>query len=97
MVDIRRTWLFVSLVLVFKLIKTTISDANTYMYVQIFLTKSGCQDLQCLYSLTPQQIINAVPWSEFPYWDMNDLGDIPEKGHFDGALAVVDGIPYELF
>ena len=39
--------------------------------------------------------MNAIPWFEFPYWSMNDFGDIPEKGHFDGALAVVDGIFYE--
>ncbi|XP_052777654.1 fumonisin B1 esterase-like [Mya arenaria] len=67
----------------------TAEDANSDN--QAFVRKSGCADVGCLYNLTPAEIIASLPWKEFPYWGMDDLGDFPTKGRFDGALAVVDG------
>ncbi|XP_043938618.1 para-nitrobenzyl esterase-like [Protopterus annectens] len=57
----------------------------------VFLNKTGCKNLSCLYSLTKEQILQAIPWQEYPYWAVEDLMDIPVKGQFDGAVAVVDG------
>lgn len=67
----------------------TLSDA--YKDNEIFMTRAGCQDVTCLYSLTSEEVTKAVPWDVYPYWQMADLSDVPVKNHFDGALAVVDG------
>ena len=45
---------------------------------------------ECLYKLTPRQIQDAIPWTEYPNWRMNDLLELPTKGRFAGAVAVVD-------
>nr|XP_005987005.1 PREDICTED: para-nitrobenzyl esterase-like isoform X1 [Latimeria chalumnae]XP_014343873.1 PREDICTED: para-nitrobenzyl esterase-like isoform X1 [Latimeria chalumnae] len=56
----------------------------------LFMNKTGCGDLRCLYSLSKEKILRSIPWSEYPYWAAEDLCDLPVKGHFDGAVAVVD-------
>ena len=63
---------------------------------EIFVKHSKCErnssadERECLYSLTPKQIEDAIPWDVYPYWRMADLMDLPTKNHFDGAVAVVD-------
>nr|KAG5710474.1 hypothetical protein BaRGS_022292 [Batillaria attramentaria] len=57
----------------------------------IFLTRTGCDNADCLRSLAPFKLMEGTPWSVFPYWGMEDLFSMPVKGHFDGALPVVDG------
>ncbi|KAG2462706.1 para-nitrobenzyl esterase [Polypterus senegalus] len=57
----------------------------------IFLEKANCWDAQCLRSLSAEEIVKAVPWLEYPFWAAEDLNDLPIKGRFDGAVAVVDG------
>ncbi|XP_046342036.1 para-nitrobenzyl esterase-like [Haliotis rufescens] len=67
----------------------TSSDASSDN--QVFQTASGCADIQCLQSLSVEKIFKASPWTVYPNWAMSDISDLPVKGGFDGALAVVDG------
>ncbi|XP_052778065.1 carboxylesterase 3A-like [Mya arenaria] len=57
---------------------------------QVFVHNTGCQDADCLYTLTPEHVLASVPWEEFPYWAMSDLTGIPAKDRFNDALPVVD-------
>ena len=63
----------------------------------IFLQKSNCikktdkETLECIYKLNKTQVLNSIPWLQYPYWAMTDLTDLPTINHFDGALCVVDG------
>ena len=64
---------------------------------EVFLKKASCvsnNSLEaqrgCLYKLTPRQIQDAIPWTEYPNWRMDDLLELPTKGRFAGAVAVVD-------
>lgn len=63
---------------------------------EIFLRNASCRrsnDLavrECLYKLTPQQIQDAIPWTEYPNWRMDDLLELPANGRFAGAVTVVD-------
>ena len=59
--------------------------------LQIFFSKTGCQDVECLRGLSGDAINQATPWNEYPFWAMEDLGGMPVPGQFDGALLVVDG------
>ncbi|XP_066556696.1 para-nitrobenzyl esterase [Amia ocellicauda] len=68
----------------------------------VFLKHSGCENLNCLRSLSKEHILKAIPWKEYPYWAAEDLCELPEKGHFDGPVAVIDGhvlpaAPFELW
>ena len=68
--------------------KTAIETFNDN---EVFLSKSKCSDLNCLYSLTPREVLAYVPWDVYPYWLMDDLMSLPTAGRFDGALAIIDG------
>lgn len=57
----------------------------------VFLKSTNCSSIACLYSLTSAEVTNAVPWDTYPYWAMMDQGDLPNKGRYDGAIAIVDG------
>ncbi|XP_068172562.1 para-nitrobenzyl esterase-like [Antennarius striatus] len=57
----------------------------------VFLRNTGCRDLACLRHLSITQILQAIPWKEYPYWAMDALGDLPTKDLFVGSLPVVDG------
>lgn len=57
----------------------------------VFLQNTGCTNITCLYQLPGPKVVSSVPWEVYPYWAMSDQGDLPTKGHFDGAIAVVDG------
>ena len=63
----------------------------------IFLNNSRCNNThfskvcECLYKLSKEQILNAVPWFVYPNWAMADLLDLPTKNLFDGAVCTVDG------
>lgn len=57
----------------------------------VFLNKTGCHDLACLRKLSTRQILQAIPWKEYPSWAADDLLDLPTKGRFVGPVAVVDG------
>ncbi|XP_041837097.1 para-nitrobenzyl esterase [Melanotaenia boesemani] len=68
----------------------------------VFLNKTGCADQACLRRLSTTQILQAIPWLEYPSWAADDATDLPVKGHFIGPLAVVDGYvleapPFELW
>ncbi|XP_075871368.1 para-nitrobenzyl esterase isoform X3 [Nelusetta ayraudi] len=58
---------------------------------QVFLEKSGCRNSTCLRSLSIQQVLQAIPWEEYPSWGSVDLFDLPTPGRFVGPIAVVDG------
>lgn len=57
----------------------------------VFLRRSGCKDATCLRKLSVTQVLQAIPWQEYPSWAMDDLTDIPVKDRFSGPVAVVDG------
>ncbi|XP_071370030.1 para-nitrobenzyl esterase isoform X1 [Centroberyx affinis] len=57
----------------------------------VFLRKTGCKDAACLRRLSAKQILQAVPWQEYPSWAADDLTDLPTRGRFVGPVAVVDG------
>jgi carboxylesterase type B len=58
----------------------------------VYLNNTKCSTVDCLLALTSQEATEAVPWSDFPNWDMLDQFDIPKKTtRFDGSLAIVDG------
>nr|XP_061811066.1 para-nitrobenzyl esterase-like [Nerophis lumbriciformis] len=61
----------------------------------VFLKNTRCNDLACLRSLPVKQILQAVPWQEYPSWAGDELTDLPTKGHFNGPVAVVDGYVLE--
>lgn len=58
----------------------------------IFYTNTGCDNLQCLYKKNAYDMLAAVPWNVYPSWAGGDTWELPTKGLFIGALAVVDGI-----
>ena len=72
------------------------SSENAALDNQNFLKNSSCEkqsfiaQRKCLYKLTPRQIQDAIPWTEYPNWRMDDLLDLPTNGRFAGAIAVVD-------
>lgn len=57
----------------------------------LFLNQTGCKDAPCLRSLTVQQVLQAVPWQEYPGWAYDDGTELPTKGLIPGPIAVVDG------
>ncbi|XP_061671612.1 para-nitrobenzyl esterase isoform X2 [Syngnathoides biaculeatus] len=68
----------------------------------LFLKNTGCKDLPCLRSLSIKQILQAIPWQQYPSWGADELTDLPTRGHFCGPVAVVDGYvleaaPFELW
>lgn len=58
---------------------------------KIFLENTKCTGADCLINLPAKNIMDAIPWDVYPYWAMNDFGDLPTNNLFVGALAVVDG------
>ncbi|XP_045206997.2 para-nitrobenzyl esterase-like [Mercenaria mercenaria] len=58
---------------------------------EIFIRNAGCGDVSCLFNLSASKVITSIPWDVYPYWAMDDLLALPERGRFDGALAIVDG------
>lgn len=65
--------------------------AEAYQDNRIFMERSGCTNATCMYALTSEEVTRAVPQDVYPYWKMSDQFNIPIKGYFDGALAIVDG------
>ena len=58
---------------------------------QIFLSNTGCSDINCLNNIPAEDVVRAVPWDVYPYWRMSGQSDLPMKGHFYGAICIVDG------
>ena len=58
----------------------------------IFYTNTGCKTLDCLYKMDSYDLLNAVPFNTYPSWAGGDTWELPTKGLFIGALAVVDGV-----
>ncbi|XP_051579819.1 para-nitrobenzyl esterase [Myxocyprinus asiaticus] len=56
-----------------------------------FLRKTGCKDAICLRGLNITQVLQAIPWQQYPSWAADGLTDLPVKGRFFGPVAVVDG------
>ncbi|VDI41412.1 Hypothetical predicted protein [Mytilus galloprovincialis] len=57
----------------------------------VFLKSTRCSDINCLVQLPADDVLNAIPWDVFPYWEMADQNDLPTRDLFDGALPVIDG------
>uniref|UniRef100_A0A3Q4AEK5 Carboxylic ester hydrolase n=1 Tax=Mola mola TaxID=94237 RepID=A0A3Q4AEK5_MOLML len=60
-----------------------------------FLRRTGCRDRSCLTQLSVSQVLQAIPWKEYPSWAADDLMDLPFRGRFIGPVAVVDGYVLE--
>ncbi|XP_047437499.1 para-nitrobenzyl esterase [Mugil cephalus] len=60
-----------------------------------FLKKTGCRDAACLRRLSIKQVLQAVPWQEYPFWAADDMLDLPTRGRLVGPVAVVDGYVLE--
>nr|XP_055030449.1 para-nitrobenzyl esterase-like [Misgurnus anguillicaudatus]XP_055030450.1 para-nitrobenzyl esterase-like [Misgurnus anguillicaudatus]XP_055030451.1 para-nitrobenzyl esterase-like [Misgurnus anguillicaudatus] len=56
-----------------------------------FLKSTGCKDAVCLRGLNITQVLQAIPWQQYPSWAADDISDLPVKGQFVGPVAVVDG------
>ncbi|XP_026233587.1 para-nitrobenzyl esterase isoform X2 [Anabas testudineus] len=74
-------------------LNATLEEAETINLV--FLKKTGCKDRDCLRRLSIKQILQALPWQEYPSWAADDLTDLPTEGKFIGPVAVVDGVVLE--
>lgn len=61
----------------------------------VFLQKTGCKDLTCLRRLPVKQVLQAIPWQEYPSWAADKMTDLPVKGRFISPVAVVDGYVVE--
>ncbi|XP_027869795.1 uncharacterized protein LOC114142640 [Xiphophorus couchianus] len=61
----------------------------------VFLKKTDCKDLVCLRGLSMRQVLQAIPWDEYPSWAGRDLTDLPTRGRLIGPVAVVDGFVLE--
>ncbi|KAM7015966.1 para-nitrobenzyl esterase [Tautogolabrus adspersus] len=62
----------------------------------VFLRKTGCRDRTCLRRLTVRQILQAIPWEEYPFWAADEtFDDLPVRGSSAGPLSVVDGYVLE--
>ncbi|XP_037102736.1 para-nitrobenzyl esterase isoform X2 [Syngnathus acus] len=61
----------------------------------IFLNNTGCKDILCLRNLSINQILQAIPWQQYPSWAADKLVDLPTRGLFFGPVAVVDGYVLE--
>jgi len=66
---------------------------------KVFVKKTKCQNIltsenlkTCLLNLTKEEVTNAIPLDEYPFWGMDDLLDFPQKGSLDGSLIVTDPI-----
>ncbi|KAJ0056764.1 hypothetical protein NL108_016463 [Boleophthalmus pectinirostris] len=57
----------------------------------VFLNRTGCEDAPCLRRLSVRQVLQAVPWQEYPFWAYDDGTELPTRGLLPGAVAVVDG------
>ena len=61
----------------------------------VYLKNTNCSTLGCLLTLSSQEATEAVPWDNFPNWDMYDQYEIPYRlTKFDGSMAIVDGKLY---
>ena len=75
---------------------------DTYKDNLMFVNNTGCLNVTCLYDLSPEKVVDNIPWKVYPYWAMLDQQTLPEKGLFDGALTIIDGYvlketPFEAF
>ena len=71
------------------LLNKTAADASKDNLV--FLRNTECLSLNCLINLPAEDILAAIPWDVYPYWDMKEQRDLPTYNFIDGAIAVVDG------
>ncbi|XP_046377543.2 para-nitrobenzyl esterase-like [Haliotis rufescens] len=71
----------------------TLSEASTDNLA--FLNNTGCLDIDCLYNQSAEDLALSITWDEWPRWSMADLMEIPTRGQFNGALAIIDGYVLE--
>ncbi|KAM9860836.1 para-nitrobenzyl esterase isoform 2-T2 [Aulostomus maculatus] len=83
------------------LFQAAVDMSGSYMYNStlkqaesdnvVFLSTTGCRDLTCLRRLSVTQVLQAIPWQQYPSWAADDMTDLPTRGSFIGPVAVVDG------
>ena len=65
---------------------------------RIFINRSKCANASqseikdCMYNLTPNEILESIPGGVYPNWAMEDLLLFPTFGLFVGSVLVVDPI-----
>jgi len=56
----------------------------------------GCSDQgsvrDCLRGKNATELIDGIPWIQYPSWGAHDLINIPSKDSFIGAVLVTDGM-----
>ncbi|XP_021372330.1 uncharacterized protein LOC110462619 isoform X1 [Mizuhopecten yessoensis] len=70
------------------LTKTKVGAAIDNM---VFLKKTNCDNITCLLQMSANDVTQAVPWNEYPFWAMMDQIDLPVRGQLDGGLSIIDG------
>ncbi|XP_060923559.1 para-nitrobenzyl esterase [Limanda limanda] len=61
----------------------------------VFLKNTKCGDVSCVRRLSVLQVLQAIPWQEFPLWAPDGMTDLPTRGHSIGPVVVVDGFVLE--
>ena len=66
---------------------------------RVFIENTKCRNLtahndikDCLYNLTPKEIVDSIPVSTYPEWAMLDLLDFPTWKRIIGSVLVLDPI-----
>ena len=68
---------------------------------RIFINKSKCRQVpekyikECFYNLSKKELINAIPFYEYPSWFFVGSDDIPRRGEKYGSMLVVDPILFK--
>jgi hypothetical protein len=68
----------------------TFNEASNYNHNN-FLSRSGCNDIDCLYRLSAQSVLNAFIGDDDPSFVIKDQNDLPIQGMFNKQLIVIDG------
>lgn len=65
---------------------------------EAFLTRSGCLNISCFWSLTPHQVTQHFLGMDDPSFRINDQNDLPIQGIFPGpSLIIPDGESWCIF
>jgi carboxylesterase type B len=68
----------------------TFNEASNYNHNN-FLSRSGCNDIDCLYRLSAQSVLTAFIGDDDPSFVIKDQNDLPIQGMFNKQLIVIDG------
>lgn len=55
-------------------------------------TDSSISARECLINKTASELVDGIPWVQYPRWDALSLVDLPMKGDIIGAVLTADGL-----